>query len=124
MPNYELVVLFDPYLEDEQYALLKDKVKELITKRNGEVTNVDVWGRQRMAYPIAKKVEAYYVVVSFTGQLTEAALSEVTRNLRLDERVLRVMLTRLPDLAKKAEKVKKAKQEAVSGSAGDAGSAS
>lgn len=124
MPNYELVVLFDPYLEDEQYALLKEKVKELITKRNGEVTNVDVWGRQRMAYPIAKKVEAYYVVVSFTGQLTEAALSEVTRNLRLDERVLRVMLTRLPDLAKKAEKVKKAKQEAVSGSAGDAGSAS
>ncbi|MGB9693073.1 MAG: hypothetical protein ACPL7D_13010, partial [Candidatus Sumerlaeaceae bacterium] len=62
--------------------------------------------------------------VSFSGQFTETALAEITRNLGLDERVLRVMLTRLPDLAKKAGKVKKAKEEVVSGSAGDAGATS
>ncbi|MCX7625122.1 MAG: 30S ribosomal protein S6 [Candidatus Sumerlaeaceae bacterium] len=109
MPNYELVLLFDPYLEDEAYSALLERTKDLITKRGGEVTNVDVWGRRRLAYPIAKKVEAYYAVVSFSGKLPEAGLSEITRALRLNERVVRVMLTRLPDLAKKEEKAKKTK---------------
>jgi small subunit ribosomal protein S6 len=113
MPNYELVVLFDPYLEDEAYSQLVEKTKELVAKRGGEVTNVDTWGRRRLAYPIAKKVEAYYIVFSFTGTLGDAALSEITRNLRLNESVLRVMLTRLPELKEKAAKAKKVKAPAA-----------
>lgn len=126
MPNYELVVLFDPYLQDSDYAALVDKAKEAIAKRGGEVTNVDVWGRRRLAYPIAKKVEAYYVVVAFEGKLPESSLADIARNLRLNEQVLRVMLTRLPELKKKAEKAKKTRRaasEIYSGSAGDAGAA-
>lgn len=123
MPNFELVLLFDPYLEDDAYSALLERTKDLITKRGGEIVNVDVWGRRRLAYPIAKKVEAYYVVVSFAGNPQEAALSEVTRALRLNERVLRVMLTRLPDLTKKEEKMKKAKTE-KSGEVSSSGEAS
>lgn len=122
MPNYELVVLFDPYLEDEAYASLVDKTKELVQKHKGVVTNVDTWGRRRLAYPIDKKVEAYYVVVSFAGQFAESSLKDIVRALRLNERVLRVMLTRLPDLTKKMEKAKKSKEVGeASSSASNAG---
>ncbi len=124
MPSYELVVLFDPYLQDEEYPTAIEKVKDLIARRGGEVTNVDIWGRRRMAYPIAKKIEAYYIVVSFEAPSSESALAEITRNLRLNENVLRVMLTRVPDLSKKVQKAAKNKKgEVVTGSAGDAGAA-
>lgn len=131
-PTYELVVLFDPHLQDEEYPALIERLKALVARRGGEVTQVDTWGRRRMAYPIAKKVEAYYVVVSFTGQPTEASLTEMTRTLRLNDNVMRVMLTRLPDLSKKEQKAqdrmerkaeKASSKKVVTGSAGDAGAA-
>lgn len=49
-----------------------------------------------MAYSIAKKEEGYYVVFTFEGNLTEAAIAEIERAQRLNESVLRHMVTRMP----------------------------
>lgn len=125
MPNYELVIIYDPFLQDADYAAELERLKELISKRGGEVTNVDVWGRRRLAYPISKKLEGYYVVASFTANIPGKDLADVQRTLRLNENVLRVMLTRMPEIKKsKAKKAEKpAKVEVETRSAGDAGAA-
>ncbi|GIX44083.1 MAG: hypothetical protein KatS3mg130_0491 [Candidatus Sumerlaea sp.] len=125
MPNYELIVIYDPFLQDADYAAELERLKELISRRGGEVSNVDVWGRRRLAYPISKKLEGYYVVASFTGSIPGKDLADVQRTLRLNENVLRVMLTRMPEIKKsKAKKAEKpAKVEVETRSAGDAGAA-
>jgi small subunit ribosomal protein S6 len=125
VPNYELVVIYDPFFQDADYAAELERLKELISRRGGEVSNVDVWGRRRLAYPISKKLEGYYVVASFSGNIPGKDLADVQRTLRLNENVLRVMLTRMPEIKKsKAKKAEKpAKVEVETRSAGDAGAA-
>lgn len=96
MPKYELVVIFDPFLQEADQNAQIDRAKELLTRRGAEITNVDIWGRRRMTYAIKKKVEGFYVVVTFEGKLDGPAIAEVERNLRLNESVLREMVTRIP----------------------------
>ncbi|PKO17381.1 30S ribosomal protein S6 [candidate division BRC1 bacterium HGW-BRC1-1] len=138
MVKYELVVIFDPFLEDAQHTEQVDAAKELVAKHGGEVLNVDVWGKRRMAYQIQKKQEGFYAIILFQGDLTGPALAEIERGLRLNEVCLREMLTRLPDeKPPRKVKVKKAKPAQPQGegyrnddrrsydvrSAGDAGAA-
>jgi small subunit ribosomal protein S6 len=126
VPNHEVVIIYDPFLQDADYAAELERLKELIARRGGEVTNVDVWGRRRLAYPISKKLEGYYVVASFTASsIPGKDLAEIQRTLRLNENVLRVMLTRMPEFKKsKAKRSEKpAKVEVETRSAGDAGAA-
>jgi small subunit ribosomal protein S6 len=115
MAKYELVVIFDPFLTDEQHTEQVERVREQVVRRGGEVLNVDVWGKKRLAYPIAKKQEGFYAVVLFQGTLDSASLSEIERSMRLNESCLREMVTRLPEEKpnRKPVKVRKPKPAAV-----------
>lgn len=123
MAKYELMLIIDPYLEEEATAALVEKGQEQIKRRGGDVTNVDTWGKRRLAYPINKKDEGYYVLYSFEGKMEGSGISELERTLRLDEKVVRVMVTRIPEpkAIKPAKNRKKAQGEAAPQSAGQAG---
>ena len=73
--------------------------------------------------PINKKVEGFYVLITFEGEMEGAAIAEAERTLRLDEKIMRVMVTRIPTIkAPKAKKVKEgANRNAEPQSAGQAG---
>ena len=60
MKNYEVMFILDPALEDSAKEASVETVKEIIGSE-GEVVNVDVWGMRKLAYPIMKKTEGYYV---------------------------------------------------------------
>ena len=60
MNKYELTVVLNVKLEDEQRAAAIEKVKGYITRFGGTVTNVDEWGKKRLAYEIQKMKEGYY----------------------------------------------------------------
>jgi len=105
MPKYELMILLDPFLEEAEHAALVEKAQEQIKRRGGNVTAVDPWGKRRLAFPIEKKQEGYYALLSFEGEIAGGELSELERTLRLDEKVMRVMVTRIP-APKKPRKVK------------------
>ncbi len=96
MAEYEMMMIVDPFLEDTEHQSLVDNAQEQIKKAGGNITKVDPWGKRRLAYPIYKKLEGYYALISFDGTPEGPAIAEMERVLRLDEKVMRIMVTRIP----------------------------
>ncbi len=90
--QYELMVIFDPELDERVVAPNLDKFLAVITGDGGTIDNVDIWGRRRLAYEIKKKNEGIYAVVNFTA--TSAATQELDRQLGLSELVFRTKVLR------------------------------
>lgn len=93
MRNYELAYIADPELDDEQLTALHERVQALIEGAEGKLVNVDRWGKRKMAYPIDKHADGYYVIVQ--AQLPPSAGSSIERDLRLNEQILRFLITRM-----------------------------
>jgi small subunit ribosomal protein S6 len=64
-----------------------ERITRIVAEGGGTVLSVDRWGRKRLAYPIAKQQEGYYVVVEFTAQ--PSVIAELERTLHLADEVLR-----------------------------------
>ncbi len=92
MHQYELMAILDPELDERTVAPSLDKFLAVIRNAGGTVDNVDVWGRRRLAYEIAKKNEGLYAVVNFTSSADAA--KELDRQLGLSEAVLRTKVLR------------------------------
>ncbi|BDS49722.1 MULTISPECIES: 30S ribosomal protein S6 [Rhodoluna] len=92
MHKYELMVILDPSIEERTVAPSLDKFLNVIRNASGTVDNVDLWGRRRLAYEIAKKTEGFYAVVNMT--CSSAAVVELDRQLKLSEAVLRTKVLR------------------------------
>jgi len=86
------MVILDPELDERTVAPSLDKFLNVIRAEGGTVDSVDIWGRRRLAYEIAKKTEGIYAVVDFTS--TPAASIELDRQLGLNEAVLRTKVLR------------------------------
>ena len=89
MTNYEVLFIIDPTLDDEKKEATIEAVKEIIAA-DGEVGNVDVWGMRKLAYPIQKKSEGYYVVIEFQGN--PSLPKELDRRLRISDNVMRHLI--------------------------------
>ena len=64
--NYETVVIFNTKMGEEGIAANVEKFKSLISE-NGTITNVDEWGKRKLAYAIEDETEGYYMLVEFTS---------------------------------------------------------
>lgn len=89
MKNYELVYVVRPNAEDEVKEAVLNKIQEVISA-NGEVEKVDTWGNKKLAYPIAKFTEGFYVLVNFKASADLP--KELDRNLKINENVIRHMI--------------------------------
>jgi small subunit ribosomal protein S6 len=90
--QYELMVIFDPEVDERQVAPKLDGFLKVITTDGGTIDNVDIWGRRRLAYEIKKKAEGIYAVVNFTA--TSEATQELDRQLKLNEQIMRTKVLR------------------------------
>ena len=86
MNKYELMVIIDPALEDDKKEAAVENVKSIIAEA-GEVSETDVWGLRKLAYPIQKKNEGYYVVMQFTAE--PELPKELDRRLRIADAYMR-----------------------------------
>ena len=86
MNKYELMFIIDPALEDAKKDEVVETVKGIIAE-SGEVTNTDVWGLRKLAYPIQKKTEGYYVVMQFNAE--PELPKELDRRLRISDHCIR-----------------------------------
>jgi small subunit ribosomal protein S6 len=90
--DYELVVILSPEIGDDAIAASIDRVHQGITNRGGEVTDVNHWGRRRLAYPIARHMEGNYVISQVKMDPTQVSGFESA--LRISEDVIRHMVIR------------------------------
>ena len=88
MNKYELAVVVSAKIEDDARAAVVEKVKDLITRFGGNVTDVDEWGKKRLAYEIQKMKEGYYFV-HFDAEATVPA--EIEQRMRIMDNVLRYL---------------------------------
>ena len=86
MTNYEVMFIIDAALEDEKKDATVETVQSIIAS-DGEVEKVDVWGMRKLAYPIEKKNEGYYVVIEFAA--SPELRKELDRRLRISDDVMR-----------------------------------
>ena len=64
MNKYELTVVVNAKIEDDVRVATVEKVKEYVARYGGTVTNVDEWGKKRLAYEIQKMKEGFYYFLS------------------------------------------------------------
>lgn len=102
--QYELMVILDPGIDERTVAPSLDRFLNVIRNDGGTVENVDIWGRRRLAYEIDKKNEGIYAVVNFTAE--PAATSELDRQLRLSEAVMRTKVLRAEEAVARAASVR------------------
>lgn len=89
MNKYELAVVLSAAIDDEARSATLDRVKDYVEKAGGNITNVDDWGKKKLAYEIQKMSEAYYYFIQFEAE-TDAP-GEIESNVRLMESVIRFL---------------------------------
>lgn len=90
MNKYELAVVISAKIEDEERAAAVEKVKGYIARFNGTVTEVDEWGKKRLAYEIQKMREGFYYFIKFESN-DSACPNEVEAHIRIMEPVIRYL---------------------------------
>jgi small subunit ribosomal protein S6 len=93
--DYELIVIISPEVPEEEVPANIDKVSEFINTRGGTVTEVNRWGKRKLAYPINHFREGNYVLTRLNMDPRKTA--ELEANLRISEKILRHLLVRLGD---------------------------
>jgi small subunit ribosomal protein S6 len=91
--DYELIVIVSPEVPEEELPSHLDKISEFITNKGGSVTEVERWGKRKLAYPINHFREGNYVLTRL--KLEPGMTAELEANLRISEKVLRHLLVRL-----------------------------
>ena len=92
MNKYELCVVVSAKLEDEARAELVERIKDMIAKQEANVTDVDEWGKKRLAYEIEKMHEALYYFIHFEAEPTAPA--QIESRMRIMDGVLRYLCVR------------------------------
>jgi small subunit ribosomal protein S6 len=92
MNQYELALVVNAKIEDEARLATLEAVKELIARFGGTVTNVDDWGKKRLAYEIQKMKEGYYYFIQFDADSTVP--NEIEQRVRIMENVIRYLCIR------------------------------
>ena len=93
MRDYELAFIVRPNVDDNGVTAVVDKVSQFVKSAHGEVASVDVWGRRNLAYPINNHREGVYVL--FQAKMSPSALTELERNLKLSEEIIRYLLVKV-----------------------------
>lgn len=106
--TYEVMYIAAPETADETIVKLNDAIVKLVEKEGGNVVKTDDWGRRRLAYPIKKKTEGYYVLFEIEGSGQEIA--ELERRMRVNDVIMRYITVRVDEDRKAAEK-KQAKRD-------------
>jgi small subunit ribosomal protein S6 len=109
MPLYELGVILDASLDDEQRSAFLGELKELLAKEGATIAKEDVWGKRILAYMIKHKREGYYVFWQYDAPGT--VVKPLEYRLRLSDQVLRFLNLNLDREMQRARKMAKVRAE-------------
>lgn len=92
MNKYELAVVVNAQIEDDERAAVVEKCKALIERFGGTITGIDEWGKKRLAYEIQKMKEGFYYFIAFDAAPTVPA--EIESRVRIMDNVIRYLCVR------------------------------
>jgi len=91
--DYEMVLIISPEVVDEALDTAIDNISRFITGKGGSISELDRWGKRKLAYPIKHFMEGSYVLIRF--RLRPALGKEFEANLRISDEVLRHLVIKL-----------------------------
>ena len=91
--DYELVLIISPEVLEGKFDTVIDNVSQFITGKGGIISDVEQWGKRRLAYPIKHFEEGSYVLSRF--KLKPTLSKELEANLQISEEILRHLLVKL-----------------------------
>ena len=92
MNTYELVTILRADLSDEDSSAQIEALQGWIESNGGNILSVDRWGRRRLAYPIEKQKDGFYIL--FKADLPSTAPVEIERQMGISENILRYLIIR------------------------------
>ncbi|WP_123054919.1 30S ribosomal protein S6 [Clostridium sp. JN-1] len=92
MRKYETIFILDPSLDEESVKANVEKFKDVIQNGGGEVENVDLWGKRKLAYEINKVNEGFYTLINFSAN-TDLP-KELDRVFRITDGVIRHIIVK------------------------------
>lgn len=94
MREYEFTIIIQPQLEESEREKLIERISDLLVPnaKDDEKPTINIWGLRRLAYPIEKNVEGYYVLIE--ANVDPARISEIERSMQYMEDLLRYMSVR------------------------------
>lgn len=92
MRNYEIMFILSTQLTDEEKQAGVKLVEDTLTKAGAVEIKTEVWGERKLAYPIKKKENGYYVLTLF--QMDGTGLTEVEAKLNITESILKYMIVK------------------------------
>ncbi len=95
MRPYEVVIILDAGLEEEQITAVLDRSVAAVKDGGGNPGTLERWGKRRFAYELKKRWEGYYALLQCTAE--PAVMVALDRQLRLTDGVLRHKVIRVPD---------------------------
>jgi small subunit ribosomal protein S6 len=114
--DYELGFILNPEVSEEQSNAILERIQQIVNNNDGQVVRINQWGRRRLAYPIRHQRDGFYVF--FDMILTPETVSELDRNLKVTEEVLRhIIIRRDPKVAQKEREEREARAAAQAQSA-------
>lgn len=109
MRHYETLFIINPDLNEEDTAATVEKFSGILTSGGAAMGKVDLWGRRRMAYEVKKFSKGFFVLFDYGAD--PAAVAEMERNFKIDERVISYLTVKKEDVFD-AEAVARAQAEA------------
>jgi small subunit ribosomal protein S6 len=91
--DYEMVLVISPDVAEEKFEATIDNISRFITEKGGVISDMERWGKRKLAYPIKNFIEGSYILTHF--KLNPASGKELEANLRISEEVLRHLLIRM-----------------------------
>ena len=105
--DYELGFILNPEVSEDEIRSLLDRIEQIVANYGGQIFKVNQWGRRRLAYPIERHRDGYYIFIDMT--LTPETVAEIERTLRVSETVFRYMMKRRdPKVAQKEREARAA----------------
>ena len=92
MSKYELALVVNAKIEDEARESVVEKAKSYVARYGGTVTEVEEWGKKRLAYEVQKMREGFYYFIQFEADATCPA--EVERHVRIMDNVMRYLVVK------------------------------
>ncbi len=108
--DYELGFILSPEVSEEETRALLERVEQIVATYGGQIVKINQWGRRRLAYPIERHRDGFYVFIDMI--LTPETVAELERTLTVSEIVLRHMVKRRDPKAVQKEREEREEREA------------